>query len=159
MSCKACGKQLQGAQFDLGLCGTCLSVSNYYLEIAKGSEDEPVRSKYTKPSRQRFDKFVGEGNFLAIWAEGLGLRWTPEERSAHMYAKAWDEYSELISQGIGHYRALRRACRCSLRGNQRFAMAGSQQTGGTDGGTLTSVVNEDMMGHDAVSMDGLWDDI
>ena len=160
MSCKACGKQLQGAQFDLGLCGTCAEVSNYYLEIAKTQNEEQTGGRKATPSAQRFADFVEKHDLVASWADGLGLM-SPEARAVRMRDKTWEYYCEYLDWGLGHERALQKATGLSRKGNQRFALAGMQSghnDGNDEGGGNSISPDEAFFTNEKQSYDNLWQD-
>ena len=157
MSCKACGKQLEGAQWDLGLCSGCGSISSVYLEIAKTQNEEQEGSRQGQPCLKRFFAFRDKYNLQESWADGLGLM-DSEDRYEYMMDAAWDRYCDYLSAGIGHERALRRATGVAMRGNQKYAVAGQWMPSTMDGAADSSTTMEDYLGQESHSWDNIWTD-
>ena len=56
------------------------------------------------------ERFIAEHDLMASWADGLGLRWSPQERQAQFHAFALRETLDLVNSGYSVQAACERAC-------------------------------------------------
>jgi len=161
-TCKTgCGRSLEGAQWEEGLCGECMGVSNFYLELGREANEENPGSRAARPCRERFDAYVKKHNLRASWRSGLGLM-RSGDRERLLEGRAWDSYVLHCSYGLGHERALRAATGLSKRGGQMHTHSG--QEGNHTDGEITDqgskmVLENDLMGSEAVSWEFAWRDL
>lgn len=139
MRCKSCDAELSSVDLKrrdpvddsfVDLCTSCYGASEHHRyqqavvweETHEDVEDAP-EAPMTNPE-QRFADFVEKHNLMASWADGLGLKWTPEQRQAHFYAKCYSDFLELYESGYGTVASLERACDVH-RANRRREYSGA----------------------------------
>jgi hypothetical protein len=104
-------KDIDGSFVDL--CGACYGASQMFIASYR-EEDELAEEALEAPQKPNlalvFDAFIERHNLMESWADGLGLKWTPEERQTHFYNKCYREFVDLMSIGYGTLASLERAC-------------------------------------------------
>lgn len=137
MRCKSCDAELSESDLQrkdpvdgsfTDLCKVCYGVSEhhrYQLGVAwdEAHEDVEEAVEDLNPS-DVFEAFVQRHNLMESWAEGLGMKWTPQRRQMHFYDKAWADFQRLKEQGFTTLQSLERACNVH-RANRRHEHSGA----------------------------------